>query len=134
MRNIEILKTQLSPRVTLDKENNTFEIFGKSGVENAEDFYKKILDWFTDYFKTPNENTEIVFYLEYLNSASSVQIGKLLNIFEMNKEKSNITVNWFCETDDETMSEVGKEFKYMFEVQFNLKIIKEDSDNFKFFD
>ncbi len=132
MRNIKIPKTQLSPRVILDKDTNTFEIFGKSAVENAEDFYKTILDWFTDYFKTPNENTEIVFYLEYLNSASSVQIGKLLNIFEMNKEKSNIIVNWFCETDDETMSEVGKEFKYMFEVQFNLKIIKEDSDNFKF--
>ncbi len=132
MRNIEIPKTQLSPRVILDKDNKIFEISGKSAVENAEDFYKPILDWFTEYFKTPNDNTAIIFYLEYLNSASSVQIGKLLNLFETNKEKSNITVNWFCETDDETMTEVGTEFKHMFEIQFNLKLIKEDSDNFQF--
>ncbi|MCF6183593.1 MAG: DUF1987 domain-containing protein [Bacteroidales bacterium] len=131
MRNIKIPKTQLSPRVILDKDNKIFEISGKSAVENAEDFYKPILDWFTGYFKTPNENTEIIFYLEYLNSSSSVQIGQLLNLFEMNKRESHITVNWFCETDDETMTEVGTEFKSMFEIQFNLKLIKEDSDNFQ---
>ncbi len=49
----------------------------------------------------------------------------------MNKRESHITVNWFCETDDETMTEVGTEFKSMFEIQFNLKLIKEDSDNFQ---
>ncbi len=38
MRNIKIPKTQLSPRVILDKDNKIFEISGKSAVENAEDF------------------------------------------------------------------------------------------------
>ncbi len=130
--NLKINKTQLSPEITFDKKNNIFEIYGKSAVENADDFYKPVLNWFTEYFKSPNENTEINFYLEYLNSASSVQIGKLINLFEINKNKCKISLNWFYESDDEIMYDAGKELQYMYEIKFNFKAIKEDSDRFQF--
>jgi len=132
MKTFRLEKTQLSPEITLDKTNNIFEISGKSGVENAFDFYKPIIDWFIEYFKTPNENTEINFHLEYLNSASSVQIGNLINLFTINKDKCKISINWFHEFDDELMYDVGIEFQYMYEIKFNFKAIKEDSDRFQF--
>jgi len=129
---IHIDKTQLSPKVVLDKENNFFLISGKSGVENAEAFYKPILNWFNNYFKNPNEHTEINLYLEYLNSASSVQIGKLMNIYTDNKNNCNITINWIYDIDDELMKEMGKEFQYMYEIKFNFKETDEESGSFHF--
>jgi hypothetical protein len=125
---IDIKKTQLSPKVLLDKENESFIISGKSGVENAEIFYGPILNWFINYFKNPNPFTEINLYLEYLNSASSVQIGKLLNMITDNLNKSKITINWIYDIDDELMKEMGKEFQYMYEIKFVFKENDEEKD------
>lgn len=126
---IKIKKTQLSPEVILDKENNYFSISGKSGVENAESFYKPILEWFKNYFKNSNENTEINLFLEYLNSSSSVQIGKLMDIFTINKNKCNITINWIYDADDELMKEMGIEFQNIYEIKFTFKETDEESDS-----
>jgi len=129
---INIEKTILGPKVILDKENEIFAFIGKSGVENADDFYKPVLAWFEDYFKNPNPKTEINFYLEYLNSASSVQLGKLLDLIENSISKSDISINWIYDKDDEIMKETGKEFQYMYGMKFNFKENDEESEDLQF--
>ena len=128
-----IKKTELSPKVILDKENNTFLISGKSIVENAHDFYSQIITWFESYFNNPNNNTEIILYLEYINSSSSLQIANLIHLFSKYKDNINLNITWLYDEDDEEMKETGIEFQYTYYVKINLKELKNDiSEEFEF--
>ena len=79
MEQLFIKKTDLSPKVLLDKDNNKFFIVGKSIVENAFEFYVPIIEWFKNYFKDPNKSTDLIFFLEYLNSSSFLQIASRIS-------------------------------------------------------
>jgi len=125
---INIEKTQLSPKVKLNKEKNTFIISGKSAIENAHDFYKPVLNWFTNYFNNPNEKTEITLFLEYLNSSSSLQIGNLIHLFGENTNTTELIINWLYDSGDDLMEEIGKEFQYTYEIKLNFKEVNSDMD------
>jgi hypothetical protein len=130
---LKIEKTQLSPKIILDKKNNTFIISGKSGIEDAHEFYQAVFDWFAEYFKNPLEKTEINLYLEYLNSASSLQIGSLIDVFTENRDKTDLVINWLFDEGDDLMEEVGKEFQYTYEMKFHFKELSNVSeDEFQF--
>ena len=130
---IFINKTELSPKVILDKENNIFLISGKSIVENAHEFYSPVLTWFKSYFNNPNNSTELILYLEYLNSSSSFQIANLIELFSENQDSKNLYITWLYDSDDEIMKETGKEFKYSDFTNFELKELKdEDYEEFSF--
>ncbi len=119
MDELSISKTVLSPDIILNKKDNFFLLSGKSVVENAEDFYNPILKWFKNYFNNPNKNTEIIFFLEYLNSSSSLQIGNIIESILKNKDKTKIVINWLYESSDELALEAGKEFQYIYQFKFN---------------
>lgn len=130
---IFINKTELSPKVILDKENNIFLISGKSIVENAHEFYSVILTWFKSYFNNPNKSTELILHLEYLNSSSSFQIASLIELFSENQDSNDLYITWLYDSDDEIMKETGKEFKYSDFTNFELKELKdEDYEEFSF--
>ena len=121
-------KTEKTPEVILDKDNSVFHISGRSIVENAHEFYSPILSWFTEYFKSPNTTTELVFNLDYLNSSTSLQIMKMIFIFEDNKNKNDLKVIWKHESDDEMSRERGEELQLSTEINFEL--ITTESDDF----
>lgn len=130
LKPINIQKTALSPKVVLDKENNTFFILGKSITVNAYEFYLPIEKWFEEYFKNPNKLTQLFIYLEYLNSASLLQIKIIMSILNNNKENCEIKVVWLYDEDDEGMQETGKEFQYSTYLNFEIKEIgNDDIDN-----
>ncbi len=113
-------KTQLTPKVILDKENNFFIISGKSIFSDGQEFYKPIHEWFREYFKNPNEVTELTLFLEYINSSSFLQITLLINLLVENKNNSNIKLFWLYDEDDEAMLETGKEFQYSSSLKIEL--------------
>lgn len=104
-------KTQLTPRVILDKENNTFSIEGKSIYSNGREFYTPILQWMQEYFEQPNEETQLVIYFEYINSSSFFHISMLVKMFSENKHKSKLKIIWKYDFDDEIIKENGLEFQ-----------------------
>ena len=116
---IHIEKNDLSPKVVLDKENNTFLIAGKSIIENSHDFYHPIITWFKNYFENPNDNTELILYLEYVNSSSFLQIANIIDIFSQNMENHNLNIKWLYDKDDDTMEEIGKDLQFTYLVKFN---------------
>jgi len=120
-----LTKTQLTPKVVLDKENNFFVISGKSIFSDGHEFFKPILKWFEEYFKNPNSTTELTLFLEYINSSSFLQITILINLLVQHKNKSNIKILWLYDEDDETMQEAGKEFQYSTTLNIELVEIKE---------
>lgn len=110
-----------SPSVRLDKENNIFEIKGKSLPENVNIFYQPIIDWFSDYFKNPNNETIIHFKLDYLNTASSKAYMSLFLVIEDAVKKGiDVKIKWYYEEDDEDMKDIGEEFTNIVQVPFEI--------------
>jgi hypothetical protein len=121
MKPLFIEATIDSPQVNLDKDKNIFEIKGKSLPENVNIFYQPIIDWFTEYFKQPNNETLIDFKFDYINTASSKTILSLLLVVEEAvKNGANVKVRWFYEEDDEDMKDIGEEYADIIQVPFEI--------------
>jgi len=132
---IIIEKTETTPEVIFDKENNVFYISGRSIVENAHEFYHPIRLWVKEYIKDPNDKTELILNYEYLNSSSSLQIMKLIFLLEklvdINKK---IKVVWLHERDDDMTKERGEELMNTSDLDFEVKgYIDESIDEYEDF-
>jgi len=127
-------KTEQTPEVILDKENNVFLIKGKSIILDALNFYTPIFKWFEKYFKNPNKKTELVLDIEYINSPSTLQIIRIINLFDISDNKDNsLKINWLYDIEDERAMENGEEFKELTDVEFKITSYESDfSDNFDF--
>ena len=78
MEVIKIIGTDDTPNVTLDPENEIFEISGRSLPEDVAAFYEPILDWIDLYAEEALAKTVFNFKLVYFNTASSKLILDIL--------------------------------------------------------
>ncbi len=116
---IKIQGTDDTPTVTLDKENNIFEISGRSLPEDVVVFYKPILEWLDAYKEDPLEKTVFDFKLEYFNTASSkLLLDVLLKLEDISSDGHDVLVRWHYPDDDEDMEEAGEEYSEIVEVPF----------------
>ncbi len=116
---IKIQGTDDTPTVTLDKENNIFEISGRSLPEDVVVFYKPILEWLDEYKNDPLEKTVFNFKLEYFNTASSkLLLDVLLKLEDISSDGNDVLVRWHYPDDDEDMEEAGEEYSDIVEVPF----------------
>jgi len=116
---IKIQGTDDTPTVTLDKENNIFEISGRSLPEDVVVFYKPILEWLDDYKNDPLDLTVFNFKLEYFNTASSkLLLDVLLKLEDINNDGHEVLVKWHYPDDDEDMEEAGEEYSDIVDVPF----------------
>ena len=116
---IKIQGTDDTPTVTLDKENNIFEISGRSLPEDVVVFYKPILEWLDDYKNDPLDKTVFNFKLEYFNTASSkLLLDVLLKLEDIHNDGHDVLVKWHYPDDDEDMEEAGEEYSDIVEVPF----------------
>ena len=118
---IVISKTNESPGFVIDWGTGIIEITGKSTLENPVQFFKKILANLTDYFENPRPFTTINFRLDYVNTASSKWVFYILkNIESKHQKKTWVEINWFYESDDESIQEAGEVYKTLVKAPFNL--------------
>ena len=116
---IKIQGTDDTPTVTLDKENNIFEITGRSLPEDVVVFYKPILEWLDEYKNDPLDLTVFNFKLEYFNTASSkLLLDVLLKLEDINNDGHEVLVKWHYPDDDEDMEEAGEEYSDIVDVPF----------------
>jgi hypothetical protein len=119
MEVIKIIGTDDTPSVTLDAQNEIFEISGRSLPEDVAAFYEPILDWLDRYAEEPNDKTVFNFKLVYFNTASSKLIlDILLKLEEMHEDDKEILIRWHFPEDDEDMEEAGEEYADIVEVPF----------------
>jgi hypothetical protein len=119
MEVIKIIGTDDTPSVTLDAQNEIFEISGRSLPEDVAAFYEPILDWLDRYAEEPNGKTVFNFKLVYFNTASSKLIlDILLKLEEMHEDEKEILIRWHFPEDDEDMEEAGEEYADIVEVPF----------------
>ncbi len=137
LKPIIIEKTDNTPEIIFDNENNVFHIKGSSIIENAHEFYSPIINWIKNYILNPNTKTNLFLDLYYLNSSSTLQIMKIFFLLEELKNKGyEVKVVWLHEIVDELSKERGEELKFAVDLDFEIQSYEgeyeEIAENFSF--
>lgn len=121
MELVNIEGTPKTPTISLNSDNGTIEIKGRSIPENSIEFYKPIVDWLDEYSKAPKEKTVVSIQLEYFNTSSSKCILDVFKKLEnLKKGKNDVVINWYYEEDDEDMLEAGEDYESIIKVPFKM--------------
>ncbi|MBN4072636.1 DUF1987 domain-containing protein [Crocinitomix catalasitica] len=98
--------TDKTPYVSLQADGQ-FEISGCSKPEDCAKFFFKIMDWMSDYFRTPAKHTQINISFRYINSSSCSMIYKIFHFFNRlpGTGRSSVSCHWIYEEGDEQMKE-----------------------------
>jgi hypothetical protein len=118
MQTLQLAGTDQTPQVTLNKEKSIFEFSGRSLTDKALDFYQPIIKWIAEYSESPNSKTEVVFKMEYMNTASS---KALFDLFSILQSIEGAKVVWCFQDEDEDMEETGEEFSSIVKIPFELR-------------
>ena len=120
---MEVLHLEQSPKtplVHLHPQLGTLEFQGRSIPENSLEFYAPVYQWIDQYSHQPKAKTTVHIQLEYFNTSSSKCLfdifKKLQGIHQQGK--SEVTVNWFYEEEDEDMLEVGEDYQAIIKIPF----------------
>jgi hypothetical protein len=110
MKNLTIERSNKTPYCSLNSSGQ-IELSGISMPEDAAGFYFRIMDWISDYYRTPSKETSIKIALRYLNSTSSSMMMRIFTTLKRLQEtgKTNIHCIWYYEADDQDMKEYIEE-------------------------
>lgn len=122
MKDLVIDKTYSTPAVNFDVKSGILKIEGRSIPENPSVFYEPLLKWLNEYFQTEsNPSTKLDIKLDYINSGSSKSILTMLKGIKVFCDNGkDCQVNWHFEEDDESIRDLGKHFKSVLKMPFNL--------------
>ena len=70
--------TAKTPQIDLNPITGELILSGRSIPENAAKVYENILNWITEYAKSPRYTTNLRFNLEYFNTSSSIWLAKIV--------------------------------------------------------
>ena len=119
MEPLFIKEAEDTPKIILNKQENNFEISGKSLPEEVIRFYAPVLNWLDRYVASPNDKTIFKIKLEYVNSASQMTIHEILSVLERIKDQDkDIEVEWYFMEDDDEMRESGEEYSEIINIPF----------------
>ena len=112
----ELDMMEKTPQILFDIDKGHFSINGVMMPEDARGFFEPLFGYIKIYFQSPKPETKLEISLEYFNTSSSRLLYHFMKEFSNNQsDKTNITIIWKYEIDDEDMEEVGKEFKLLFD-------------------
>jgi hypothetical protein len=105
------------PEIMLDAEKNHFEISGRSIPENANTIFLPVLEWLNQYFMNPENQTNFILKLDYINSSSLKKITEILGLLEKHHNKGcDIKVLWFYKINDTAMESKCRELLSLFNI------------------
>ena len=112
----ELDMMEKTPQILFDLNEGDFSFTGVLMPEDALGFFEPLFGYIKVYFQNPKPETKLEVSLEYFNTSSSRFLYRFMKEFADNQsEKTNITIVWKYEIDDEDMEEVGNEFKLLFD-------------------
>ena len=103
MESLILQGSEKTPYISLN-HNGDMVFSGVSMPIDAADFYFKVIEWFSDYYREPQTETVITISFRYLNSSSESMIFKLFYCLDrlVQWNKSNVKCYWYYEESDET--------------------------------
>jgi hypothetical protein len=121
MNNLKIKSTLKTPEIDFKAEEGVLKVKGRAIPENPEEFFSAVLQWVRDYFKNPNQVTQIDIQLEYINSGSSKYMLEFLHLLQkMHQDGRKCEINWYYEEDDESVLELGRHYQSIIDVPIKL--------------
>jgi len=128
MENLYIEPTEITPRVNFDITHKKFELSGISRPEDVVAFYESIIFKIEKYINQilknestiKNLNFNLIFDLNYINSASSKYILQILGLFKKIFLKgANIECTWYYEDGEDQILEDGEDLSDVIKIDFN---------------
>lgn len=111
-----------TPQVEWCPQEGILKMTGRSLPENAEAFYKPVLDWIKEYIPTAAEKTILRVELEYFNSSSVKQLlSILIKLEDLRMMGKEVEVVWVYNQDDELMEMKGRELESIVELPFRFE-------------
>jgi hypothetical protein len=125
MKNLKIFATPQTPGIDLNYETGILTFHGRSMPEDPVKFYESSLDWVNEYVLNPQPKTVVNIEYEYINTASSRSLIKILTILSILSKNIDDTVyNWGYEKEDEDMLDLAANFEEILGIKFNFIIEK----------
>ncbi len=116
-----IKETLLTPSVKVIEKDHRIVISGQSRLEDPAPFYEELIIVLEEHIDEVKTHLSIDFILNYMNSSSSKWLFHILKGLQNRFHgKKIITVNWFYDSDDDSMLEAGEVFQSLLHMPFNL--------------
>ena len=112
MDTLTIEKTDRSPEIHFDFNNNEYSLRGESYPEDVNEFYGPVMEKLEAHLESL-EGAEVKFTFEliYFNSSSAKILMGLFELLDETAENgSKVHVVWAYEEEDDNMEELGEEF------------------------
>jgi len=82
--------------------------------------------------KNPSPTTQLIVYLEYSNSSSNKYISEIFHkLEEVHGKKTQISVKWRYELEDDAILQLGHDFSSIFSLPFKFEEVAEARERFK---
>lgn len=125
MSTLKIPATDRSPEIDFDFHANRFSMRGESYPEDVTEFYGPVMDRLESHLKgLQGAEVRFAFELIYFNSSSAKVLMSLFELLDAAAAAGNhVTIDWYHDTDDDNMQELGEEFGEDLEhAHFNLVV------------
>jgi len=109
-----------TPKVTFQAQVGNLSLHGRSLPEDAFAFYDPLIQWLSTYVKSPASETQVVFNLEYYNTASAKQIFKIAGMLTNLSKTNPVKVMWHYDEGDRDMQASGQRFSKLCGMAFEL--------------
>lgn len=121
MEKLAIEQTKSSPYVRFEPATGMLEIGGESYPENSHEFFGPIVQWIDRYLESPHDPTTFRVTLSYMNTSSTKYMIDILDRLEEAHEAGRtVSVEWYCDADNDravdTVEELKEDFTMPFEV------------------
>lgn len=118
MEPIDLPATDKTPSVLFDPHRGVLEMRGCSIHENADRFYRPLLDEVERYVQHPAKQTVVTLALSYFNSSSAKYVLDLLKMLDEAHASGagKVVLEWHYEADDLDMQEAGHDYQMLLEM------------------
>ncbi len=122
MQRIHLARTEKTPEVLFDMETGRLQLEGCSIHENAEGFFRPLLEQVEEYIRKPAPQTSITLTLTYFNSSSSKYILDLLKLMDEVhlSGRGKVLLEWHYDQEDLDMEEAGRDYMSLLEMPVKL--------------
>ncbi len=122
METLLLTATDKTPAVKFLPDEGSLEISGCSIHENADRFFRPLLDHVEIYARNPARTTLIRISLTYFNSSSAKYVLDLLKLLDETHVAgtSKVALEWCYEEGDLDMLEAGQDYKGLLEMPVRL--------------
>jgi len=111
--------TDDTPLILMDANKGVFLISGKCIPKEPIEFFTPIIEWVERYVQKPNDDTRLVFDLNYFNVASPRYIMRIINQLHLILEQGkSVSIYWIHEQNDLDLKEAGLDFAGISKIPF----------------